>query len=43
MQCTDDQAATPVELGAASSQTLGKAGFSTDLVREIPNMGIGDD
>jgi hypothetical protein len=33
----------PVDLGAASEATLGAKGYSTDLVREIPDLGLSDD
>jgi hypothetical protein len=33
----------PVELGTASEATLGAKGYSTDLVREIPGLGLSDD
>jgi hypothetical protein len=33
----------PVELGTASAATLGAKGYSTDLVREIPDLGLSDD
>ena len=32
-----------IDLGPASEQTLGGKGTSTDLVREIPALGISND
>lgn len=39
----DNDNREPVDLGAVSLATLGAKGFSTDLVREIPSLGISDD
>lgn len=33
----------PVQLGKASASTRGAKGYSTDLVREIPSVGISND
>lgn len=39
----DTKRREPIDLGPASERTLGAKGYSTDLVREIPQLGIGDD